>query len=119
MTRKHHFNIIDFLIFSIFDRYIGSIPKILSDIYFSLGTQIPDELALVLPSDGEDSFTREGKTPMYCQPSMSRVPSVTQVANEEDQLEELRTRSAKKRRFDPVLDHILFCFSHFYFAFSL
>ncbi|XP_077328241.1 treslin [Lithobates pipiens] len=85
--------------------YIESIPKILSDIYFSLGTQIPEELALILPSDGEDSFTREGKTPMYSQPSISRVPSVPQVANEEDQLEELRTRSAKKRRTSTLARH--------------
>lgn len=48
---------------------------------------------------------------MYSQPSISRVPSVPQVANEEDQLEELRTRSAKKRRFDPVLGPYLFFFS--------
>ncbi|CAI9573008.1 unnamed protein product, partial [Staurois parvus] len=85
--------------------YIGSIPKILSDLYFSLGTQIPEELALVLPSDGDDSFIREGKTPMYSQPSISRVPSVPQIANEEDQLEELRTRSAKKRRTSTLARH--------------
>ncbi|XP_063781854.1 treslin isoform X2 [Pseudophryne corroboree] len=78
--------------------YIGSIPRILADIYFSLGTQIPKELALVLPTDGDDCLTHEGKTPMYSQPSISRVPSLPQIGNEEDQLEELRTRSAKKRR---------------------
>lgn len=71
----------------------------MSDVYFSLGTQIPEELALALPLDGDDSFIGEGKTPMYTQPSISRVPSVPQVVHEEDQLEELRTRSAKKRRF--------------------
>ncbi|KAM9313269.1 treslin [Gastrophryne carolinensis] len=85
--------------------YIGSIPKILSDIYFSLGTQIPDELALALPSDGDDSLLHEGKTPMYSQPSISRVPSIPQVVNEEDRLEELRTRSAKKRRTSTLARH--------------
>ncbi|XP_072255231.1 treslin [Pyxicephalus adspersus] len=90
---------------TVLTEYIGSIPKILSDIYFSLGTQIPEELALVLPSDGDDSFLREGKTPMYSQLSISRVPSVPQVLNEEDQLEELRTRSAKKRRTSTLARH--------------
>ncbi|XP_068131298.1 treslin isoform X2 [Hyperolius riggenbachi] len=85
--------------------YIGSIPKILSEIYFSLGTQIPDELALLLPSDGDDSHNYEGKTPMYTQPSISRVPSIPQITNEEDQLEELRTRSATKRRTSTLGRH--------------
>ncbi|KAM5170391.1 treslin [Mantella aurantiaca] len=90
---------------SVLAEYIGSIPKILSDLYFSLGTQIPEELALVLPSDGDDSFIHEGKTPMYSQTSISRVPSVPLVVNEEDQLEELRTRSAKKRRTSTLSRH--------------
>ncbi|XP_073509362.1 treslin [Phyllobates terribilis] len=85
--------------------YIGSIPKILADIYFSLGTQIPEELKSVLPADGEDSFILDGQTPMYSEPSMSRVPSVPLVVNEEDQLEELRTRSAKKRRTSTMARH--------------
>ncbi|XP_075063871.1 treslin [Mixophyes fleayi] len=85
--------------------YIGSIPRVLADIYFSLGTQIPKELALVLPADGEEYLVQEGKTPMYSQPSISRVPSLPQITNEEDQLEELRTRSAKKRRTSTVARH--------------
>ncbi|CAJ0924482.1 unnamed protein product [Ranitomeya imitator] len=67
--------------------YIRSIPKILADIYFSLGTQIPEELKSVLPADGDNSFILDGQTPMYSQPSVSRVPSVPLAENEEDQLE--------------------------------
>ncbi|XP_056427899.1 treslin [Hyla sarda] len=89
----------------ILTEYIGSIPKILADIYFSLGTQIPEELKLVLPTDGDDSFMLDGQTPMYSQPSILRVPSVPKAVNEEDQLEELRTRSAKKRRTSTMTRH--------------
>ncbi|KAM4035853.1 treslin [Anomaloglossus baeobatrachus] len=85
--------------------YLGSIPKILADIHFCLGTQIPEELKLVLPADGEDSFLLDGQTPMFSQPSIARVPSVPQAINEEDQLEELRTRSAKKRRTSTMSRH--------------
>ncbi|XP_044135409.1 treslin isoform X2 [Bufo gargarizans] len=85
--------------------YIGSIPKILADIYFSLGTQLPEQLKLVLPADVDDSFMLDGKTPGYSQSSISRVPSVPPVINEEDQLEELRTRSAKKRRTSTMTRH--------------
>ncbi|XP_069840813.1 treslin isoform X2 [Dendropsophus ebraccatus] len=85
--------------------YKGSVPKILADIYFSLGTQIPEELKLVLPADGDDSFIQDGHTPMCSQPSILRVPSVPKAVNEEDQLEELRTRSAKKRRTSTMTRH--------------
>ncbi|KAM3927442.1 treslin [Leptodactylus fuscus] len=85
--------------------YIGSIPKILAELYFSLGTQIPEELKLVLPKDGDDSFILDGQTPICSQPSISRVPSVPMAINEEDQLEELRTRSAKKRRISTMARH--------------
>ncbi|CAH2274253.1 treslin [Pelobates cultripes] len=77
--------------------YITVMPKILAEIYFSLGTQIPEDLALVLPADDEDSIVHEGITPVYSQPSVSRVPSIPQLVTEEDQLEELRTKSARKR----------------------
>ncbi|XP_073424802.1 treslin isoform X2 [Dendrobates tinctorius] len=85
--------------------YIGSIPKILADIYFSLGIQIPEELKSVLPADGDDSFILDRQTPMYSQPSISRVPSVPLAENEEDQLEKLRSRSAKKRRTSTMGRH--------------
>ncbi|XP_077119587.1 treslin isoform X1 [Ranitomeya variabilis] len=85
--------------------YIRSIPQILADIYFSLGTQIPEELKSVLPADGDNSFILDGQTPMYSQPSVSRVPSVPLAENEEDQLEKLRSRSAKKRRTSTMARH--------------
>lgn len=82
-------------------RYMNFIPKTLGDIYYGLGTQIPSKLASVLPSDffSDDSLTLDSKSPGL-PPSLSSVltPGAVCVGTESDQLEELRTRSAKKRR---------------------
>ncbi|KAM4749034.1 treslin [Rhinophrynus dorsalis] len=91
-----------FLKDGVLTEYLGTLPKILADIYYGLGTQIPEDLALVLPSDGEDSVMQEGRT---SQPSISRVPSLASISSEMDQLEELRTRSAKKRRSSTIARH--------------
>ncbi|NP_001165777.1 treslin [Xenopus laevis] len=93
-----------FLEVDVLTQYIASVPKILADIYFSLGTQIPEVLVLVLPSDGDDSIMHEEKS-VKSQPSTSRVPSVAPIGAETDQLEDLRTRSAKKRRSTALARH--------------
>lgn len=86
---------------SLCSRYMNSIPKILGDIYYSLGTQIPPKLASVLPSDffSDDSVTLDSQSPGL-PPSLSSAltPSDICLHSESDQLEMLRTRSAKKRR---------------------
>ncbi|XP_029430643.1 treslin [Rhinatrema bivittatum] len=86
--------------------YTASIPKILGDLYFSLGIQIPKTLASALPAEffSNDSITHEEKSP-FSQPLLSRAPSATSVHTEADQLEELRTRSAKKRRASALARH--------------
>ncbi|KAM8974115.1 treslin [Pelodytes ibericus] len=92
-----------FLNEDILTEYLTTIPKILSEMYFGLGIQIPEDLALVLPEDDDDESV--GTTPAYPQQSISRVPSVVQIATETEQLEELRTRSAKKRRTSTIARH--------------
>ncbi|NWT62433.1 TICRR protein, partial [Erythrocercus mccallii] len=79
----------------ILELYMNSIPKILGDIYYGLGTQIPPKLASVLPSDffSDDSMTLDSKSPGL-PPSLSSVLTPNAVCTESDQLEELRTRSA-------------------------
>ncbi|XP_073917720.1 treslin [Castor canadensis] len=86
--------------------YIGSVPKTLGKLYNSLGFMIPQKLAGVLPSDffSDDSMTQESKSP----PSMPRSSSAHRSVSgctESDQLEELRTRSAKKRRKNTLIRH--------------
>ncbi|NXH13373.1 TICRR protein, partial [Bucco capensis] len=77
--------------------YMNSIPKILGDIYYGLGTQIPPKLASVLPSDffSDDSVTLDSKSPaLPLSLSSALTPSTVCLRTEGDQLEELRTRSA-------------------------
>lgn len=77
-------------------RYLNSIPKVLADVYHSLGTQLPEPLVAVLPSDffSDESLAKDSV-------SISSSPfSATQsnISSVVDHLEELRNRSAKKRR---------------------
>ncbi|XP_015728536.1 treslin [Coturnix japonica] len=91
----------------ILDLYMDSIPKTLGDLYYSLGTQIPPKLASVLPSDffSDDSMTVDSKSPGL--PSLSSIltPTAACLHSEGDQLEELRTRSAQKRRNNVLARH--------------
>uniref|UniRef100_G1N8M4 TOPBP1 interacting checkpoint and replication regulator n=2 Tax=Meleagris gallopavo TaxID=9103 RepID=G1N8M4_MELGA len=92
----------------ILELYMNSIPKTLGDLYYSLGTQIPPKLASVLPSDffSDDSMTVDSKSPGL-PPSLSSVltPTAVCLLSESDQLEELRTRSAQKRKNNVLARH--------------
>uniref|UniRef100_A0A8D0H736 Treslin n=1 Tax=Sphenodon punctatus TaxID=8508 RepID=A0A8D0H736_SPHPU len=88
--------------------YMDSIPKTLGDLYYSLGTQIPPKLASLLPADffSDDSMTQESRSPILPLSATSNpAPSAASVSTEADQLEELRTRSAKKRRKNSLSRH--------------
>ncbi|XP_048224998.1 treslin [Perognathus longimembris pacificus] len=82
--------------------YIDSIPETLGKLYDSLAFQIPQKLAAVLPSHffSDDSMTQESKSPPVSEP-----PGPESGGAESDQLEELRTRSAKKRRKNTLIRH--------------
>ncbi|KAH0505184.1 Treslin [Microtus ochrogaster] len=83
--------------------YIDSIPGTIGQLYHSLGLKIPQKLAGVLPTEffSDDSMTLESKSPP---PPSSAHRSVSGVT-ESEQLEELRTRSAKKRRKNALIRH--------------
>ncbi|XP_058398416.1 LOW QUALITY PROTEIN: treslin [Diceros bicornis minor] len=87
--------------------YIDSIPKMLGNLYDSLGFVIPQKLAGVLPTDffSDDSMTQESKSPLLSVPLMSSTHRSVLGGTESDQLEELRTRSAKKRRKNALIRH--------------
>ncbi|XP_038603284.1 treslin [Tachyglossus aculeatus] len=87
--------------------YINSIPKTLGDLYHSFGFALPQKLAAVLPVDffSDDSVSQEGRLPPLSVPLLSRAASATPLTTEADQLEELRTRSAKKRRKNLLTRH--------------
>ncbi|KAF7702015.1 treslin isoform X2 [Silurus meridionalis] len=83
--------------------YLTGIPKVLADVYHSLGTQLPEILVAVLPSDffSDDSMAKESVSvsPSQVSATQSLVSSVG------DRLEELRNRSAKKRRTSMLTRH--------------
>ncbi|KAA0724360.1 Treslin TopBP1-interacting checkpoint and replication regulator [Triplophysa tibetana] len=76
--------------------YLKTIPKVLADVYHSLGTQLPEALIAVLPSDffSDESMAKDSisVSPSPYSATQSNVSSIG------DHLEELRNRSAKKRR---------------------
>ncbi|KAF4081418.1 hypothetical protein AMELA_G00161220 [Ameiurus melas] len=82
--------------------YLTGIPKVLADVYHSLGTQLPAELVAVLPADffSDDSMAKESVSV-----SPSPVSATQSLVSSVDQLEELRNRSAKKRRTSMLTRH--------------
>ncbi|XP_065544559.1 treslin isoform X2 [Lathamus discolor] len=92
----------------ILELYMNSMPKTLGDIYYGLGTEIPAKLASVLPSDffSDDSMTLDSKSPgLPLSLSSALTPTAVCPRTESDQLEELRTRSARKRRKNVLARH--------------
>ncbi|XP_066094943.1 treslin isoform X3 [Saccopteryx bilineata] len=87
--------------------YLSSIPKTLGKLYDSLGFVIPPKLAGVLPTDffSDDSMTQESKSPLLSVPLASSTQKSVVGGTESEQLEELRTRSAKKRRKNALIRH--------------
>ncbi|EHB18456.1 hypothetical protein GW7_08820 [Heterocephalus glaber] len=87
--------------------YIDSIPETLGKLYNSLGFEIPQKLAGILPTDffSDDSMTQESKSPLLSVPLPSSAHRSVSGSTEADQLEELRTRSAKKRRKNALIRH--------------
>nr|XP_023673178.1 treslin isoform X1 [Paramormyrops kingsleyae] len=78
--------------------YLADIPRALADVYHSLGTRLPEALTVALPSDflSDESLVRE---------SMSSAASQDVSPDVGQRLEDLRERSAKKRKSGKLLRH--------------
>ncbi|KAM5291157.1 treslin [Glossophaga mutica] len=87
--------------------YADSIPETLGKLYDSLGFVIPQKLADVLPADffSDDSVAQDSQSPLLSVPLPSSAPRSASGGTESHQLEELRTRSAKKRRKNALRRH--------------
>ncbi|XP_045052553.2 treslin [Desmodus rotundus] len=87
--------------------YTDSIPETLGKLYDSLGFVIPQKLADVLPTDffSDDSMTQASQSPLRSVPLPSSAPRSASDGAESHQLQELRTRSAKKRRKNALRRH--------------
>ncbi|KAM3870121.1 treslin [Diretmus argenteus] len=82
--------------------FLTAIPKVLADVYHSLGTQLPDALVAVLPTDffSDETFAKESVPP-----SASLSASHSLASDSGDLLQDLRARSANKRRSGRLTRH--------------
>ncbi|XP_074532961.1 treslin isoform X2 [Halichoeres trimaculatus] len=88
-----------FLQDDVFPGFLTAVPRVLADVYHSLGTQLPEALVAVLPSD---FFSDESVAKDSVSPSGSTPPLSTQGG---DRLQDLRNRSASKRRSGMLTRH--------------
>ncbi|XP_053742200.1 treslin [Synchiropus splendidus] len=79
--------------------FLTSAPKVLASVYDSLGTQLPEVLAAVLPADffSDDSVSKDITSPAASAPPLSTQSS--------DCLLDLRKRSTDKRRSGMLTRH--------------
>ncbi|XP_029010503.1 treslin isoform X2 [Betta splendens] len=75
--------------------FLTTVPRVLADIYHSLGTQLPEALVAVLPAD---FFSDESVAKDSISPSASSPPSLSLALDSKDGLQDLRNRSAGKKR---------------------
>ncbi|XP_041030839.1 treslin [Carcharodon carcharias] len=95
-----------FLEEEILNTYLLTVPKILGELYFGLGQNVPARLASVLPADflSDESMSQKTESPDASQLA-SLATSTSFAGCEGEQLEELRTRSSRKRRSLPLTRH--------------
>uniref|UniRef100_A0A4W3I1G0 Treslin N-terminal domain-containing protein n=1 Tax=Callorhinchus milii TaxID=7868 RepID=A0A4W3I1G0_CALMI len=87
-------------------RYLLVLPQILGELYYGMGQSVPACLASVLPADffSDESMSQESESPSNL--LMSSLPLDTACTDAPDtQLDELRTRSSRKRRSIPLTRH--------------
>ncbi|XP_023125021.2 treslin isoform X2 [Amphiprion ocellaris] len=84
--------------------FLTAVPRVLADIYHSLGTQLPEALVAALP---DDFFSDESVVKDSISPSASSPPTSTLslVSDGKDCLHGLRNRSANKRRSGMLTRH--------------
>ncbi|XP_061780817.1 treslin isoform X2 [Nerophis lumbriciformis] len=84
--------------------FLTAIPRVLADIYHSLGTQLPEALVAVLPTDffSDESVAKDSVSPSA---SSSSLAAHSLLSNDSDRLHDLRDRSAKKRRSGMLTRH--------------
>ncbi|KAM7397103.1 hypothetical protein PAMP_020100 [Pampus punctatissimus] len=84
--------------------FLTAIPRVLADIYHILGTQLPEALVAVLPADffSDDSVAKDSVSPSASSPPLS---THSLVSDGRDRLQDLRNRSASKRRSGMLTRH--------------
>lgn len=86
------------LSFVFYASFLAAIPRVLADVYHSLGSQLPEALLALLPADffSDESVSKDSVSPSA--PSAGRsVNSLGSCAG--NQLQSLRDRPAHQRRW--------------------
>nr|XP_046249890.1 treslin [Scatophagus argus] len=84
--------------------FLNAVPRVLADIYHSLGTRLPEALVAVLPADffSDESVAKDSVSPSASSPPLS---THSLVSDGRDGLQDLRNRSANKRRSGMLTRH--------------
>ncbi|XP_035521760.1 treslin [Morone saxatilis] len=84
--------------------FLTAVPRVLADVYHSLGTQLPEALVAVLPADffSDESVAKDSVSPSASSPPLS---THSLVSDGKDRLQDLRNRSANKRRTGMLTRH--------------
>ncbi|XP_070829316.1 treslin [Chaetodon trifascialis] len=84
--------------------FLTAVPRVLADIYHNLGTQLPEALVAVLPADffSDESVAKDSVSPSAPSPPLS---TRSQVSDGRDCLQDLRNRSASKRKSGMLTRH--------------
>ncbi|CAB1446695.1 unnamed protein product [Pleuronectes platessa] len=84
--------------------FLTVVPRVLADIYNSLGTQLPEALVAVLPADffSDDSVAKDSASPSTCSSPFS---THSMVSDGKNCLQDLRNRSSNKRRSGMLTRH--------------
>lgn len=80
-----------------FSSFLAAVPRVLAEVYHSLGTQLPEALLALLPADffSDESVSKDSVSPA----APSAGPSVGSLASHAGNgLQNLRDRSANRRR---------------------
>ncbi|KAF7657949.1 hypothetical protein LDENG_00020020 [Lucifuga dentata] len=93
-----------FLQTEILPRFLTAGPRVLADVYHSLGTQIPEALLAVLPSDffSDVSVAKDSVSPSVSSPPLSTHSLLSDGGHH---LQALRNRSASKRKSGMLTRH--------------
>ncbi|KAK1888328.1 Treslin [Dissostichus eleginoides] len=85
--------------------FLTAVPRVLADVYHSLGTQLPEALVASLPADffSDESVTKDSVSPSASSPPLSTHSLLSDGRG--DRLQSLRNRSPGKRRSGMLTRH--------------
>ncbi|KAM9376944.1 treslin [Pholidichthys leucotaenia] len=101
---KHPASMTKFLQDEVLPGFMTAVPRVLADVCHSLGIQLPQALAAVLPADffSDDSVVKDSISPSA---SLAPLSNTSLASDGKDCLQDLRNRSGLKRRSGMLTHH--------------